>query len=87
MTLCKAAEAGSGAADLLSQVHLTFQNGRLGVSGPANGDHWAAHLLIQAPKAASLDLNVKNGPMDLSDLSGKLTVHGVNGPITIPASK
>jgi hypothetical protein len=83
VALCKAAESGTDAEGLLSQVHLTFQNGRLGVSGPSNGDHWAAHLLIHAPKAASLDLSVKNGPMDLSDLSGKLTVHGVNGPITV----
>lgn len=83
VTLCKAAEAGSGAESLLSQIHLKFQNGQLGVSGPGGGDHWSAHLLVHAPKNASLDLSVKNGPMSLSNLSGNLKVHGLNGPINV----
>jgi hypothetical protein len=83
VTLCKGAEAGSGAEELLSQIHLTFQNGQLGVSGPASSEHWAAHLLVHAPRNAALDLHVKNGPMDVSNLSGNVKVHGTNGPISV----
>jgi hypothetical protein len=81
--LCKVAEAGPDAESLLSQIHLTLQNGQLGVSGPGHGEHWSAHLLVHAPKIATLDLSVKNGPMTLSNLSGDLKVRGVNGPITV----
>ena len=62
VSLCKAAEAGSDADSLLSKIHLTFQNGELGVSGPSSHDRWSAHILLRAPKAAALDLQVNNGP-------------------------
>ena len=83
VTLCKAAEAGSNAEMVLSQVHITYQAGQLGISGPPQNERWTAHLLVRAPKNAGLDLNVKNGPMDPSNLNGKLTVHGQNGPISV----
>src|SRR5215475_14458576 len=34
VTLCKAAEAGSGAESLLAEIKLSFANGELTVSGP-----------------------------------------------------
>ena len=83
VTLCKAAEAGSGADSLLSSIHLTFQNAELGVSGPSSHDRWSAHLLIRAPKAATLDLHVNNGPMTLYHVDGILKVRAQNGPVTV----
>jgi len=83
VTLCKAAEAGSDAESILSGIHLTFQNGELGVSGPGSRNRWSAHLLIRAPKAVSLDLQVHNGPLSLSSVDGNLRVRADNGPVTI----
>ncbi|HVM75746.1 MAG TPA: hypothetical protein VMT75_08895 [Candidatus Saccharimonadales bacterium] len=83
VTLCKAAEAGSGAESLLSQIHLTFQNSELGVSGPSSGDHWSAYLLIRAPKAAAMDLQAHNGPLTLRKVDGSLRVRAENGPVTV----
>ena len=83
VTLCKAAEAGSDAESLLSQIHLTFQNGEVGVSGPKSGDRWNAHLLIRAPKAASMDLQAHNGPLTLQRVDGNLKVRSENGPVTV----
>jgi hypothetical protein len=83
VTLCKAAEAGSDADSLLSRIHLTFQNGELGVSGPSSHNRWSAHILIRAPKAAALDLRVNNGPMTLYHVDGSLKVRAQNGPITV----
>ena len=81
--LCKAAEAGSGADSLLSRIHLTFQNGELGVSGPSSHERWSAHILLRAPKAAALDLQVNNGPLTLYHVDGNLKVRAQNGPITV----
>jgi hypothetical protein len=83
VTLCKAAEAGRDADSLLSRIHLTFTNGELGVSGPSSHDHWSAHILIRAPKAVALDLQVNNGPMTLYHVDGNLKVRAQNGPVTV----
>jgi hypothetical protein len=81
--LCKATEAGQEAEATLSQIHLTFQNGELGISGAHSGDRWSTHLLIRAPKAASMDLTVHNGPMTLRRVDGNLKVRAENGPISV----
>jgi hypothetical protein len=83
VTLCKAAEAGSDAESLLSQIHLTFENSELGVSGPHSGDRWRAHLLIRAPKGAAMDLQAHNGPLTLRRVDGSLKVRSENGPVTV----
>src|SRR6267154_1028822 len=64
VTLCKAVEQGSDAENLLAQIKMTFSNGELSVTGPGSHNHWTAHLLIKAPNAATMDLQVNNGPME-----------------------
>lgn len=83
VTLCKAAKAGSDAGTTLAKIHLTFQNGELGVAGPSSHDRWSANILIRAPKAATLDLHVNNGPLTLQHVDGNLKVHAENGPVTV----
>jgi hypothetical protein len=83
VTLCKAAEEGSDAENLLGQIKMTFSNGELGVTGPGSHRRWSAHLLLQAPKAAAMELKVHNGPMGLFHVDGNLKVRAVNGPITV----
>jgi len=83
VTLCKAAEAGSDAESLLSQIKMTFSSGELSVTGPSSHRQWTGHLLIKAPRAAAMELNVHNGPMGLFHVDGNLKVRAVNGPITV----
>ena len=83
VTLCKAAEEGSDAQSTLSQIHLSFQNGELGITGPSSRDRWSAHLLIRSPKAAVLDLTMKNGPLGLYDVDGQVKIRAQNGPVTV----
>jgi Putative adhesin len=83
VTLCKAAEAGPDADSVLSQTHLTFQNGLLSVSGPNSHERWAAHFIIRAPKASSLDLEVHNGPMTVDRVDGKIKIRADNGPVSV----
>lgn len=83
VTLCKAAEAGPDAESVLSQMHLSFENGLLRISAPSSHERWAAHLLIRAPKASALDLQVLNGPLTLDRVDGNLRVHAENGPVSV----
>jgi len=87
VTLCKAARPGSDADSTLGQIKLTFSNGQLGIIGPNSHREWSAHLLIKAPRAAAMDLNVHNGPMGLFKVQGNLKVHAVNGPVTVSGCK
>lgn len=83
VTLCKAAESGSDAQEVLSQIHLSFQNGDLGVSGPSRHEGWSAQLVIRSPKAAVLELSAHNGPLSLSRVDGQVTVRAENGPVSV----
>jgi hypothetical protein len=82
-TLRVRAEAGPDAESALSQMHLAFHNGELRISAPTSNDRWAAHLLIRAPKASALDLDVSNGPMTLYQVDGNVKARAENGPITV----
>jgi hypothetical protein len=83
VTLCKAAEAGPSSESVLSQIHLSFQNGLLRISAPTSNEHWAAHLIVRAPKASALDLQVHNGPLTLDHVDGNLKVRAENGPVSV----
>jgi hypothetical protein len=85
VTLCKAVEADGDAQGVLSQIHLTFQNGELGVSGSSTHSRWTAFLLVRAPKSAALDVRVNNGPLSLFHVDGKVSVRAKNGPVTMNA--
>jgi hypothetical protein len=87
VTLCKAAEQGSDAENLLAQIHMNFSNGELSVSGPDRHQQWGAHLLIKAPRGASMDVRANNGPLGLYHVEGNLKVRAVNGPITVHGCK
>jgi hypothetical protein len=83
VTLCKAAEEGSDAESVLSQIHIQFHNGELRVSRPSSAEHWAAHLLIRTPKAAAIDLSAQNGPVSFRSVDGNLKIRVENGPVDI----
>jgi hypothetical protein len=81
--LCKAADPADNAQEVLSKIHLTFQNGELSVAGPASHERWSAHLLVKAPRGASLDLQAGNGPLGLFRVDGNAKVRVQNGPVTV----
>jgi hypothetical protein len=82
VTLCKAAEEGS--ESLLSQIHIKFHDGELGVSRPSSsGERWAAHLLIRTPKAAAIELSAHNGPVSFRNVDGSLKIRAENGPVDV----
>jgi hypothetical protein len=85
VTLCKAVEAGPDAGTTLSQIHLSFNSGEVRVTAPESRDRWVAHLLIRAPKAAAMELQIHNGPISLTHVDGNLKIHAENGPVSVTA--
>jgi len=84
---CKVAVAETRAeADAMAQgISVTRSAGRLSMNGPAPSDRgqWTAVLLIHAPKDASVDLETKNGPLEVRDLNGTVKLRAINGPLAI----
>src|SRR5437868_5361420 len=81
---CKAAlsDDRATAERKLQEIKMSFDSGHLAVRGPEDVD-WTAYLIIHAPRASSLSLTGKNGPIAVSDLTGKVEVHNTNGPLAI----
>jgi hypothetical protein len=73
---CKAAES----AETLARVAVSFDRASLSVHGP-EGDGWVVHFLVEAPRRGELDLAGRNGPIDVSDMAGRVTAEISNGPL------
>jgi hypothetical protein len=85
---CKIATAGdrSAAEALLRSISITHSAGRFSSSGPASSDgngNWQLYYIVHAPKDANLDLQTRNGPIDVADIAGSVKVRAVNGPISL----
>jgi hypothetical protein len=84
VTACKFADVRDADADaLLSQIHVSTANGEVSASGPAHRDRWSVFFLIRSPRAATIDLETRNGPVSFYGVDGKLNAKATNGPITI----
>lgn len=82
--VCKyAAPANNSSSDdLLNSIHVTAQNGEISATTP-DEQNWMVYLVIQAPVGAPLDVSTTNGPLDLHEISGKITASVQNGPLAI----
>jgi hypothetical protein len=66
----------------LDQVQVSFEAGRLSMSGPS-GDEWLIYFLVQVPADGTLDLEADNGPIDLRGISGTIRARTRNGPLEL----
>ena len=67
---------------LLSQVSLSFQNGRVNVQGP-DVNTWMVYLIIRVPKGAVMEFEAEKSPITLNALAGTAQVRTVNGPVSL----
>lgn len=81
VTACKAAAVPSD----IARISVAYENGELALRGPENGD-WLVFLIVRAPRAASLDLEVSNGPVSVRGISGSVTARTQNGPLAFSDS-
>ena len=83
---CKIAASDSrqAAETLLRGITVSRSAGRITTSGPSGDNgNWQIYFLIRAPRNGSVDLQTKNGPIDVAGISGKVKVRAVNGPIAL----
>lgn len=84
VTICKAASGSKDEAEkIFSQISVSTEGGMISTKGPSGDHDWTIYLLIRTPKASSIDLQVKNGPLEMYEVNGKLKVHAQNGPIEL----
>ena len=85
--VCKAAAAGrrsdggdTAARERVAEIEAHLEGRRLVTTGPS-GDEWVAFLIIHAPAHAVMELETRNGPLDVRAASGRFTIRGENGPV------
>jgi len=78
------AETSAAAGQMVRNISVSHSAGRLSFNGPTTdaGD-WMVYFIVHAPKDATLDLEARNGPISVRDMSGAMKLRAVNGPIAI----
>ena len=83
---CKIAAADTrGAAEQTARgISVGHAAGRISYNGPVTDSaEWMAVFLIHAPRDASVDLEAKNGPIEVRGVNGSVKVRATNGPVSI----
>src|ERR1051326_4594387 len=83
---CKiaAADDRSSAEALVHGISGSRSAGRFSTSGPvADNANWQLYFIVHAPKDGRLDLETKNGPIDVAGISGSLKLRATNGPVAL----
>jgi Toastrack DUF4097 len=85
-----AGKPGSNADDLLDQVKVSFENGRLTVRGPKLSgllQRWKGlELTIKAPAGSNCDIHTAAADVALVGQLGSVTAHTASGDVTSTAS-
>ena len=83
---CKIAVAETrSAADAMTRgISVTHTAGRIAFTGPStDSNEWMAYFIVHAPRDASLNLEAKNGPIEVRGINGTMKLRAANGPIAI----
>ncbi|HET9794681.1 MAG TPA: hypothetical protein VFS34_09480 [Thermoanaerobaculia bacterium] len=83
ISVCKAAPEGE--SGVLGEIRTVREHGSLAVEGPSGSD-WVAHLIVRAPKNASVDVRTGNGPVAVTDFVGRAKISSDNGPVSLRRS-
>jgi hypothetical protein len=79
-----AADTRAQADQLLGSIKVSQAGGRFSSSGPANSNsQWEVVFIVHAPSGAALDLETRNGPIDVRSVTGSLKVRATNGPVSV----
>jgi hypothetical protein len=77
---CKAVPDDSNATSTLREINTANNGGQLTVNGPSDRE-WTVNLIIMAPRLSRLDIETRNGPLQLRELAGVIRISATNGPI------
>ena len=84
--VCKIAAADDrGAAEaLVHGISVGHTAGRFSTAGPTTDrGNWQLYFIIHAPKDGQLDIETKNGPIDVAGISGSIKLRASNGPVAV----
>lgn len=70
------------ADEIAKDVRVTMESGRITASGPSDKG-WSVSFIVHAPSRSDLDLRTYNGPVEVEDVTGTMTLETRNGPISI----
>jgi hypothetical protein len=72
------------AVELASEITVTTQCG-IRADGPANGRNrsWSVSFLVFAPASSDAELEVLNGPLSVTGVTGRMRLEARNGPISL----
>jgi hypothetical protein len=79
---CKAVPDDGNATSTLREINTVNSSGTLSVNGPSDRD-WTANLIIMAPRLSRLDIESRNGPLQVRELAGVIHLSATNGPIAL----
>lgn len=81
---CKAAPPDDpNAVGILRDIKTSISGGgQLRVDGPAGSD-WVATLIVMVPRLSNMDIQTRNGPVQLRDLAGVIRLNATNGPLEL----
>ncbi len=82
---CKIAVADDrGAAErALTAIAVSRTAGQFSFTGPQGDDtNWQVHFIVHTPPNASIDVEGKNAPISVADVSGTIKARATNGPLS-----
>jgi DUF4097 and DUF4098 domain-containing protein YvlB len=78
------AETRAAAEQMARGISVGHTAGRISYSGPTTDSaEWTAVFIVHAPRDASLNLEAKNGPIEVRGVNGSVNLRATNGPIAI----
>lgn len=81
------ASSESDAKDMVSQVHVAIDGGRIHADGPPERRHssWSVSYRLEVPNQIDVTAKSTNGPLEASNVTGTLDLRTENGPIELTA--
>lgn len=87
LTVCKSAMAMTDALakNALRRISVAVKEGEILTIGPESDQTqtWWVHMILQVPKAASLDVASANGGISVRNMAGRVTARATNGGISL----
>jgi hypothetical protein len=79
------ARSEADARQLLNAVRIEAAGTTIRASGPeiAWRQHWSVSFDVYVPRHTDLALTAENGPLSVSDVTGKMNLRAQNGPVSL----
>jgi DUF4097 and DUF4098 domain-containing protein YvlB len=77
--------AEADAQDLLKEIQISTNDGRVRVTGPRNrdGNGWSVDVEIESPREMPLTLNTSNGGIEIEGVGGRTRFETANGGVSL----